>query len=219
MSFEADNGKFVRYEFNHPQLQLTKVVSSDKPDVHYKYDEESRVIFSGDPDGNYLETEYYRYGSNDVGGTPVIINSKGGGHLLGRVMLQRAPVGVNEKKEIVARYFYNCTLDKGGSAEVYDGHNNKTLYHYNADHRLTCIEHFVPCHVRPAKHVVSSIERFYWGANNSQDEANLIAKTICDKHDQVLSCQTFHYDKKGNVLKEGSYGNLSGKDRFGKAQG
>ena len=216
----ANNGSFVRYDILRGPLsayQLSKVTSSENPDIEYTYHggELSGYLHKKIlPEGRFIETEYYQYGANDVGGTTVNLRSDKiwQKYLHKRVKLQKAPVGPNGKPIIISRFFYHVdTLANGevhkGHTEVYDPYDNKEVYHFSPGQQLSAIEYYLT--KKPQKSY--SLERkdcYFW----QEDGGTLQAHAIQDSNGHYRQCKIYHYDKQSNISEEILYGNLTGQN-------
>jgi len=198
---------------------LNKVVRPDAPLETYEYSDVSgdvngkisfeKMIRKNRPDGRYIINEYYQKGKNFVGGQTVDLDKWD--LRLGRVMQQKAPVGADSTPIITHRYSYDIK-EKGkkdkkealsGYTSVWNALNNRTDYHYSEDHRLTSI------HLWKGTEAYT-VERFFWGKNNTPNSTNLLSRSLELAIGWVQATRTYTYDANGNVLQEKLWGNLTG---------
>lgn len=205
-SAESEDGSFAHYTFSkletsrslHPYL-LQQVSTSTGKQISYAYRSHPReraklISKREEPLGRYISTEYYDSFVNDVGGTLVKISDPNRDTRIGKVKLQRAPVGPDEKPIITSRFFYNQ-----GTTEVYDALENKTVYRYGKNKKLCAIENYME------SGSLYRTENFFW---DSHDQ--LISRAIKDSEGVVHYCQTFAYDTFGNVVRQTIFGDLTG---------
>jgi hypothetical protein len=84
---------------------------------------------------------------------------------------------------------------------VWDALHHKTSYHFNHRERVTSIDYLY--HKQPIRQ-----DAFHW-SNIEGQEGWLRAKAI-QIGDQVSYLKTFRYDLRGNIIRETSYGNITG---------
>ena len=101
-----------------------------------------------------------------------------------KAMGQCAPVGPNNQMAAIARYEY-----QDDHTVVFDGENNKTIYRYNTDKRITAIEKY-------QGNQLYSIERNEWNPQNG----NLMRKKLEDASGKLYNLQEYDYDKNHNPL-------------------
>lgn len=187
---------FERHSYSHSHghghsFYLSAAEPSDAAAVRYKYSEVGQKLRLSKvcwPKKRYLETHYYREGDKEVG----------------RVKLQRAPVGPTSAPVTTHRFLYQLHKDsaagKGpGSCTVYDALERCTSYFWDKHQRLKKI-----------RRADGTTERIYWGSKKSGDEGNLLGRALWDATGQPLLARTFCYDQCGNVLCEQLSGELSG---------
>lgn len=205
---------YMFQKFSHDRYYLTEVIRPSAPHEKYVYSEKGKglaekLIKKERPDGRYLINEYYKKGKNRVGDITVDISSEYNPRL-GRVMLQKAPVGHDETPITTHRYLYKIkTMQQeiqAGYTTVYDAYDNKTEFHYNDDQRLRKIARYG--NTENASAYVT--ECFYWGGNYTPDSTNLLARTFENNQRHIQVCRSFRYDDLGNVSKETIWGNISG---------
>lgn len=206
----GSNGQFVQYQFcKHDSSRsglyylLQKAQFSNAPFSSYEYQEhptERKMLITKreQPDGRYGLMEYYQGGDNDVGDLTVRIDDSSRDFRVGRVKLQRGPCGVDATPLTTQRFVYY-----DGYTEVYDALDNKTIFRYSTERRLTAVEHYCGQQLYRA-------ENYFWDVADG-DHQQLISKVMKDSQGAVLSCQTFEYDSRGLMTRETLYGDLTGK--------
>lgn len=117
------------------------------------------------PDGRVFTTEYYPDG---------------------KVSVQKASVGPNGEICPIGRYVYEDKL-----TIVYDAENNKTLYHYDENKKLTSMELY-------QGETLYRIDRFDWDPSTG----NLKRKTIKDNAGNIVRIAEYEYDKNQNPFVE-----------------
>jgi RHS repeat-associated protein len=222
----AKDGRRVEYIYDEFG-DLVKVIRPDNTAVSYEYEQfhspDGYVSFSSHrllrvdkPEGRSLVNEYYRAG-DVVNGQALATND----FRLGRVKLQKAPVGGSVKPVANARFFYEKNTDGSGITDVYDILGNRTRYVYGTNDLLTSITKYTKTGSSSPEPLLGldaftytpySIERRFW-----DDKGNLLAKTVegdedtnADGMKDLLSCWTATYDASGNLLTETVWGNISG---------
>lgn len=152
-----------------------------------------------DPLGGYLDTEYYDGKHNNVGGTLVSLNDPLRDFRIGRIKLQKAPLGPDGSSVISQRFFYN-----EGSTDVIRANGQKTTYFYSQDRLLTSI-----CTYNEG--ALHKVEKFYWSSDvGDKTRKRLISKTLENASGETILCQTYEYDEQGLLTRERCYGNISG---------
>lgn len=153
---------------------LHQVDTTWKPTQYYAYRwEHAKSYFNapfmclaGQIDGRVLETHY------DLGSQ--------------RVVAQSAPVGPNDQMAPIARYEY-----QSDHTVVYDGENNKTIYRFNGDRRITAVEKYQGSQLY-------NVEKSEWDPSTG----NLLKKTIEDGLGNPFYLAEYTYDKNQNVIEE-----------------
>ena len=211
----APDGRKVKYTFkiyrgrlghetNHYRLRLIKAERPSGPTEDYTYEEPTadyleRIIRKDRPQGRFLEIEYHK--------------SKAEAEK-DKVKYLRAPAGNSNHAEILYRFEYK---DQGnrkkpfgeGQTRVFDALNHQTIYKYSLHtSRLNCIQKFLGT----SAYQLYSQESLYWGDENSNEEAQIVARTIQDGHGQIAFCRHYAYDAFGNILADTLYGNITGKN-------
>nr|NGX42142.1 putative deoxyribonuclease RhsC [Chlamydiota bacterium] len=205
----SDVGERVHYTFSNEDVSraaqsclLERVRTSNGRDISYRYcdhpfERKKMISCRQETDGRYLETEYYDRSANNVGDTIVTISDPQRDARIGRVKLQKAPVGVDDTPVITSKFFYNT-----GYTTVHDALDHKTVYRYGKNRKFTTIENYLE------DETLYRTERFYW---NDLDQ--LACRAVEDEKGEVCCCQTFQYDIYGNTTKHTHYGDLSGTNR------
>lgn len=205
---EASDGQKLYYRFAKADKEqlLEEVAVSTKPRVNYQYCEHpgrrgKLVACRENPEGRYVINEYYQSGVNQVGNVSVDIGFSAREFCLGRVKLQKKPLGYDQTPIIAQRFFYYPNF-----TEVYDALDHKTVYYYTDDQHLTAIEKYDSSE---GIEKLYRAERLYW-KKIKNGERRLISRTWEDGHRQIQMCRTFAYDDKGRLISEKLYGNLTG---------
>lgn len=203
-NIETDDGKFLRYRFDDVDQTLIEVAGSDCKECRYHYTthpvtKQTLLTKREESDGRYLYTEYYDLGPNDVGGTSVEIIDPKKDPNLGKVKLQRAPLGHDDTPIIMNRFFYHSYY-----TEVYDALSHKTIYRYLPGHQcLTAIEHY-------DANKLYRVEHLFWSTESGVPR--LVSRAFADGQGNILICRTFTYNTQGCITKETLFGNLTGKN-------
>lgn len=207
-------GRIVTYHFikgesarTSDSRLISKVVYPDGTWIKYQYrkhpNERKNLITRKEfSDGRFIETEYYDEKYNTVGEDTVYISNPARDFRIGRVKLQKGPVGTNGKTSILSRFIYE--EDK---TIVYDAMNQKTVYSYNSHGNITKIESF-----GSKKEEVNPLKRkiFNW-VYDDKGNARLGSLITENESDRVVDAKIFKHDAFGNVIEEIAYGNFSGK--------
>lgn len=174
------------------------------------------------PDQRFLEIEYFELGDKNPS---YFANIPLTNHLdpkRGRVKALKAPVGTDATPITTHRFFYDLsykTVQHEGFAEsfegittVFDALDRKTFYFYDKEHRIYSIQRF-----GKQSKTAYLTEEYIWDENlpayknKARPNAGLLlGKYVLDSEKNIQSAISFKYDKKGNILKEKVYGNLSG---------
>lgn len=212
---EADDGRSIAYRYSDapvsresPALKIDTFIDVGGHETHYSYRQHplerkmliSKCLF---PEGGWIETEYYEGKHNNVGGTLVTIDDPVRDPRLGRIKLQKAPVGPGNSALITQKLFYHK-----GCTEVVRANGQKTLYRYSDDHHLTAIETYLED--EGGEQLPYKSERFTWSREKEGEPRRLISRLLEDAAGRIISCRTYDYDDKGNMIKESLYGNISG---------
>ncbi|MGK5594518.1 MAG: RHS repeat-associated core domain-containing protein [Parachlamydiaceae bacterium] len=176
------------------RIYLTKVKRPNAPNEKYLYEtiKESsrnqyrRVIQKSHPDNRFLNISYY--GVNHP--------------WKGRVESLSGPIGTDATPLPMYQFQYHGVkkYTLGGSCSVYNALGHRTDYKWDADNRL---DHSV----RYYQGEPYLINKVYWGKED--DHGNLRSRILCTRS-EIFLCKCYRYDKRGNVLTEALYGNLSG---------
>lgn len=215
----TNDNRTINYRFKripidkkHNRYFLTHVTRSHGLDESYEYDfggKEIREVVTKKimPGGNFLETEYYDKGSNKAGPKWTKVKSRDS-KLFRRVKNQKAPVGNDNKAIIIHSFDYRY---KDNKTIVYDAYQRPTEYHFSDNSILTKIQKGTKLGN------AGRIEEFFWGSDDSLNQGNLLSHTVVTWDGnkgglpRTATCKSFAYDKKGNVIWEALYGNLTGK--------
>lgn len=186
----SDQGDIVRY--NYRQLDSTRygeayllesVIFADGAEYRYQYKDHPRerkkqLIRREAPEGCILEIEYY--------------DDKGS-----KVKCLRESNGPDGTIVITSRFVYFQ-----GYTEVYDAYDNKMIYRFGKNHRLTAIEEY---YVNHGEERLYRVERYKW----DEDKNLLQEKTLEDGEGHVLVSHIYTYDENGNMTAHILNGSLS----------
>ncbi len=103
-----------------------------------------------------------------------------------KVLSQSLPVGPNGQMVPIARYTYhdNHTI-------VYDGEDNKTIYRFNNDDRITAIEKY------QKERLLGAEKKEY-----NPSTGNVIKKTVADSVGKLLAITEYRFDDHQNAIEE-----------------
>jgi hypothetical protein len=188
-----------------PSVLLHRVEATGQPTITYEYRQhpitQSFLVEKRDEgNGHYIEFEYYEpQETSSEQNVPIVRDL-----CAGRVKLQKGPVGTDDASLITHRFIYG-----DGWTEVRDALDQKKIYRFGLNQRLTAIEHYSN---EKGVDALIRIERYFWKEARHPWLADLLtAKTLEDAQGNVWMCRTFEYDAAGSVVKEELYGNLTGK--------
>ncbi len=221
------SASFYYHHKDKDKIPNVDVILSDGRSLHYRYQEKSgdsfllkcvgspecpeeNILYHGRdhhsgnlvsrislPDLRYYDVEYYREGHNDVGGVDIKVKDKHDPRFL-RVKELKAPVGEDHNPYVTHRFFY---APDERYTDVRDVNNMLTRYHYSPSMRLETIAHF------GQGDVLSYKETFEWS------DSDLKCRSLYDAANLLIFSRRFHYDDRGNVLKEELSGDLSGQGK------
>ena len=193
----------LKGHFPHSTYGISRIESPGKSQTSFTYCEKSaqhkrRVIRKSRSDGYYIDTKYYRDGTNKVGGADVKVNSH---FRKNRVRWQKGPLGPKGERINTYRYFYYKDKHGGGHTTVYDAYDNPTRYYYDKNRRIIRI-----LRRNGYKQKLMS-ERFHWYSGSK--EGFLKSHVIYDEQGKSKLARYFEYDAKGNVIKETVHGRIT----------
>lgn len=207
---------------------LTSLTRPDQPHESYAYTLDAAkegwlLCRKEQPHNRFLEIDYY--GMGDQPGKMVKLPIQ---NLLdpriNRVKCLKAPVGADATPIVTHTFFYDLSYDINhkkkktttyeGVTTVYDVYHRKSMYIYNAHHRLDKVIHYTQ-DKKPyiQTHYVweeSANDKKGVGSYDTPNQGNLMGKVVQDGQGHFLTGRFFDYDKRGNILKETFYGNLTG---------
>lgn len=207
---ETSDGQIFKYEFskndkarNDQGFLLNKVIMPNGSEIFYTYrnhpNERKKLLAKKEESGQrFIINEYYQGGHNIVGGTLVSIVDLVRDFRIGRVKLQKAPIGTDNSELISKRFFYEENV-----THVYDALNNRKSY-YHKNGLVTSIESYEGDANAGGATPVRK-ERFFWNRDK-----RLTCRTVEDGQGVIYNCKTYGYDKEGNLIHECLYGNISG---------
>lgn len=182
---QSSQNPLIRYEYlQHPQLRSIQL--------------KKRLL----PEGRYLINEYYELGDNLLGEENITVGPSLRDQRLGKIKLQKEPLGVDQSPVISRRYVYGTSF-----TEVYDALGNKTIYRYTPHKRLLAIENYTGC---KDQYKLYRKEKFYWDEHKIPGTSLLVSRSLQDGDGNIHVCRTFEYDLQGHLSKETLYGTLTG---------
>lgn len=191
------------------QFCLLKEIRCDQFQYHFHYQTEHRdtppMLIGISSGGKKKSWDYYYLGRKN-GNYGEDGKIKRGDDKFKRVIALKAPCGPNGTQCVTHKFFYetmNSKLDPGLTM-VRDAYTNMSVYRYDDTLRLQSIRR---CIGNDLNH---SIEKFLWANPVSNEASFLIAKSFLSGDSTPLFSKVYVYDKKGNVICEKLYGNLSG---------
>ncbi len=208
----AQDGRTVAYTFF--DSTSLKVESPLLPTHTYHYSapykhEPSKIIKRTFPRDRVLKIDYYIKDINHVGSENIQIKSHKDLRM-NRVKTLQEPVGTGPDLITTCRLIYE-TGDKGkgskvpieGYTKVYDALDHQTIYRYDENHRLSCIEKYLGS----KEYRLYTKEKLTWGGCF---DSHLCLRTFENKDGGILFARYFNYDSYGNILEDVLSGNLSG---------
>ncbi len=185
----ASNGKWAHFRgFNKDgNFYINEIESSDGPKQKFSYKHAGKRFSINQvewPDGRFLEVDYDHKG---------------------RVISQKAPVGNNDEKRTIWKFTYH---DK--KTKVLDAYDNKKIYNHKYD-RITSIDEYKNNDLYRARTFYwGQKEGHSWGKHTKSQEGNLLGSSLLNNEQCGVFLANYTYDEYGNVLKETTFGNLSG---------
>jgi RHS repeat-associated protein len=197
--------------FDSPKQVITSIEGCNEGSISYEYSKDPFCIskinyINGFWLENHFENErpkrQYPKKNKAEKGFQINSNKK-------LISFQKAPLGPNCEPIIIQRYeYYNSTTKNRsdqGYTEIYDALDNKTIFYYSKNKRITAIERYIG-----NNQLVQSEHMVWQEQKNDKDFTNLLAKYFKDENGRITMLRTFKYDAKGNVIEEKLYGNLTG---------
>ncbi|MFV0339787.1 MAG: RHS repeat-associated core domain-containing protein, partial [Parachlamydiaceae bacterium] len=214
------DGRKAEYDFMTVKIPygdkihlLYSVQRHDKPFVRYDWDStpmsdgrrgpnEPKISTITRPNNRRMSISYYNVGNNTILGENKPLKTSS--WRVGRVLRLCEPIGKGDT--LHTKYQFKYTRgDNGGYTSVYDALMHRTDYFYTKEQRLSQIVKYT------APKQPYSKEGLYWGDQGSDEEIFLKSRTFGEEGNPSLHfCKLFHYDKRGNVLKEELFGNFTG---------
>jgi RHS repeat-associated protein len=207
LTLNAPDGQRVEYTFTKDGKHrfITSASYPEKPQERYTYKNHNRrnphqrdLTRVDRPDNRFSLIEYY----DNTSTVPGNKSYKGVRRLWG-------PIGPTAQPRAMATFYYN-----DDNTEIYDEYGKqRTVYRFDKkNHHLTAIEQYScsPAGARPGNLYLK--EEYEWGNKEHPGdiEGNLISKVVRDSSGTARSFATYTYDRRGNVLSETIWGNLSG---------
>jgi len=204
----SSDGTHVEYLFKRrgKHFLLRNVIPSHAIATHYRYGKNNKLFKKEGPDMRFVETRYYKEGHNDVGGEDVRLGAEEEA-IMGRVMLQRAPVGTTSAPVITHRFFYhfpheNREKSSAGYASVFDALGFCSRYHWDDRERLVAIEY---CDKNKRTQL---LEKIFWG--RKKYSGNMVSRALCTPKGQAMVARALSYDERGNIVADKLFGQLTG---------
>ena len=147
------------------------------------------------PDSTLHRHTYYTQGFNEVSKGTIELKAKD--FRIGRVKMQETWEQESQTWYPSAYFFYEPDY-----TEVYDHHQNRSVYHYSSAHLIHKIEQY------QAQATLYRQERFFWDTSSST--SRLISRVLEDGQGQAEVCYLLQYSPHGQVIQETIAGNLSG---------
>lgn len=212
ISVTTSDGRKAIYQFkNFPskggktRTYLTHVTTPDQPWEDYQYSHKHDKDYSHlckieRPGERYLKIDYYSTADKEI---------EKDDWRMGRVKSLKMPAGPDGEEVSSYRFIYHKQIDGNGvlryyTTDVLDSENNKIVYHYSLEHRLTSIEKY------KGKNPYCRTG-YVWGQKNSVNDGNLMGSYLQNaQNNRIHSARFFEYDTHGNILVENLYGDLSG---------
>jgi len=215
---ETSDGQNLHYRFTKPKYDryLDDVYGSSTSKRHFDYDNQNLTRLSSES-GNYLEFSYYKYKDNDL--DDMHFRLERNDPRIGRIKCITAPVGENNGKLNLYRFVYRTKGKKidqklRNITDVFDPYHNRTTYFYDEHGHPTKVEYFEQ---HPGGEALVAEQRFSYGSGQPFGKGELCCKSWIDKVTGNSVARTFSYDKRGNVLEERFWGNLTGRSPAGLA--
>lgn len=193
---------------------LIEVIRPQAPMVNYDYEDHRdgarhvKLRKKSLPGNRFEEIEYYRKGYNRVGKKDIHIKHHSDPRDE-RVKLIKAPVGVDATPIVTHRYKYlpGKESDEISRTRVYDALDHVVDYEWNDADRLVSVRKYTGTHSRR----LYSQEKLYWRSPKKSD-ANMFlsARTLEDHAGNIKFVRSLDYDKRGNILKDTLWGNITG---------
>ena len=202
------------------EYYLKKIVSPSFPEISFEYEEKAignqlQIYRKILPKKRHLEIDYYKKGTNKVGGSAGTIKiTDNFDYRLDRVKRLKAPVGNTEQLITTHTFVYHEEREKNkneveklksGKTTVYDAYDHQTKYEYDSFCRLTSLIRYTGT----TNYKTYAKELFLWG-NEGTLESFLFGKFLTDKQQRLHTGLFFNYDEKGNVIQRVLCGALTG---------
>lgn len=202
-TLKTHQGNSINY--SHDGNFLQSVIYEDRSQITYEYDYHPKTrkpLITKRDEGNhrFLINEYYQFGENLLGDESVIIDSWSD-FRIGKVKVQKAPVGKDETPIVVAKYFY-----ESDRTLVKDAHNKEKIYHLTEDRtEITAIEESL----ESSEGIIKRFYQYFWQLS-STGKLLLTSESLKDELGQIHRCKTRQYNSSDQLIKETLWGNLSG---------
>lgn len=205
---EASDGQCMSYLLERKNQvsafsgHLKEVSFPDQSNEIYHYDHpglKERIV----NDRSAIRLDYYARGNRIDGGKGKL---KKRDDRLGRVKCFRATTGEPGEAVCIERYSYDSSKDRQdfrrSFSYVDDAAGLRTYYFHTSDHLLITVGN-------SCDDIIT--ERLWWGGAGDMESGNLMTRVLYLNPRTPLLRRSFHYDERGNVLREVLSGDLSGK--------
>lgn len=198
----ASDGRKVHYQHTQRgEREILEITTPHLPKVTYiRVPDESLKMEM--PEGRYRKVEFYQNKHYSVPPFSFDIGSREDPRY-GRVKQLLAPVGHDATPIPTHRFIYHLNKQ---TTTVLDPYNHATQYTSNDDHRLERIQHFNG----NSSYELEYQEKLWWGTG--EQSSYLLCRSLENAEGVPLFCRALKYDKRGNILVDALYGNLSGKN-------
>lgn len=202
---ESSDQRKITYHFTKRDRSyyLTSVIPSDAPQERFTYSLKtlSKNCFITEvarPDQRYRQIDYYHRNANHIGYEMIYISDPND-RQLDRVKMLKAPVGPDASPITTHQFFYHLSAENGaGMTQVRDAYNQKSLYYFNNDYRLTAVE-------KLQDDRFYSREGYFW-------QGHFLSGKYLQDAEHYHYARVFGYDDKGNIIVDRIHGRLSGQE-------
>ncbi|MCB1114000.1 MAG: RHS repeat-associated core domain-containing protein, partial [Chlamydiia bacterium] len=181
------NGSNIAYEHDS-NGQIIGAFPSDGPHIRYQYNKDQRLIQKEKPEGRTLNIEYGTQGRVKA----VSVPSHADGSLATVLKIEYKPS--NDNRVMITKAF-----DPWGRFKAY----------HSVDKKVKLI-----VQQKPDDSGAYTIGELFWGDPKGNNPGSLMAFAFKDSNRDILFAKKYHYDDRGNPIKEELWGNLTGKDEI-----
>ena len=207
----------VYFNYYHKDKEGFEVVTSQNKKLQFHFSHVEKDYTSGVPAIDFHESVHspyqadrsYYFDKHQLDGIEAF-----GGRLLKfdyyddkRIQFLKAPIGSNNEVLVALKMQYHLTDDLGsGVTEVRGAFGRKDTYCYSNNFTLNEIIHFGR---EGEKDHPSYKEKFRWISKG--DLNHLYSKAVIDSENNGVLSTVYHYDDRGNTIREEIIGNFTGK--------